>query len=188
MDEVTTLVLHDARDLASVRDAARRVATPLLWLLAADAVPNVGTLPALEGDSHTPMVSLPLTEAGDPADAWIGSFADGDIAGLVAAARERRVPLRFTPVYSMLVARELVLSNDGPDDTRFGPYADIEWTARLFSERPGMLVPASTVAVPARRQPLAPRALLRLGPHSGLRRTDRLRQLRVARGARRRTA
>ena len=131
------------------------------------------------------MVSLPLTDAGEPADAWIGSFADGDIEGLVAAAHDRRVPLRFTPVYSMLVARDLVLSHAAPDESRFGPYADIEWTARLFAGRPGMLVPASTVTVPARRQPLAPQALLRLGPRSGLRRTDRLRQLRIARGTRR---
>ena len=188
MDEVTTLEVRGPADLARVRDAAERATTPRLWLLAAGAIPSDGALPALGGDPESPTVSLPVDGAGEPADAWIGSFADGDIDALVAATRRRRVPLRFTPVYSLLVSRELVLGHGPADPARFGPYADIEWTARLFSARPGVLVPSSTVTVPPRAHPPALRALLRLGPQSGLRHTDRLRQLRLARAARRHDA
>jgi hypothetical protein len=182
---VTTLVVGGSADLAGVKDAALRASTPLLWLLAADAVPNDRTLPALGDDERAATVSVPLRHDEHPAESLIGSFADDDVEGLLAAAQGRRIPLRFTPVYSLLVPRELVLSNDRPDPGRFGPYADIEWTARLFSRRAGMLVPASTVTMQGRRVPLAPRALLRLGPRSGLRRSDRLRQIRVSQTTRR---
>jgi hypothetical protein len=184
VSSVTTLVIGGSADLAGVKDAASRASTPLLWLLAADAVPNDRTLPALGDDEGAAMVSVPLWHDEQPAETLIGSFADDDLEGLLAAAQGRRIPLRFTPVYSLLVPRELVLSHDAPDPTRFGPYAGIEWTARLFSRRAGMLVPASTVTVPARRLPVAPRALLRLGPKSGLRHSDRLRQIRVSQTAR----
>ena len=199
MDGVTTLIIGErpsgvqsslaaavVPSLGGVKDAALRAATPLLWVLAGDAVPDDRALESLSArGARSPAVSLPLTAAGRPADAWIGTFADDELAALLAAARERRAPLRFTPVYSLLVRRELVISHERPDDARFGPYAGIEWTARLFSDTPGMLVPESTVTMPQRRRPLAPSALLRLGTRSALRRIDLLRQIRLAAASRR---
>jgi hypothetical protein len=181
VDEVETLVVGD---LASVHPAAVRTQAPLLWLRAPGVVANDDTLPELMRAGDAPAVSVPLTPSGEPAEDWLGTFADGDVDAVVEAARGRRAPLRFTPLYSLLAPRELVLAH-APPDPRFGPYADLEWSARLFAKQPGMLVPASTVTVPPRPHPIAPRALLRFGPGTGLRRTDLFRPIRLAWKARR---
>ena len=182
MEEVTTLA---GGALAGVSEAAARAKTPLLWLLAPEAQPNERTLPELVAAAQDAAVSVALTRDGEPDEAWLGTFAEADVEALLAAARERWIPLRFTPAYSLLVTRDLVLAHEPPDPARYGPYADIEWTARLFAKRPGMLVTASAVTLPPRRLALAPRALARLGSGPGLRRTDPVRHLRLARASRR---
>ena len=102
---------------------------------------------------------------GVPVEPALGRIDDDDPDTLLARIMERRVPLRHTPVTSLLVERELVVAVTPPDPDRFGHYAGTEWTARLFARRPGMLVPASRVelATPRTGSPLAAVQMARSG-------------------------
>ena len=165
--------------LDGVRAAAERVVTPLVWLLDAAAVPDARTLVELLAEPSVPAVSLAVDEEGCPHDRWIGSFVDDDVEAVVAQAHRHRAPLRFCPVVSLLVPRELVLAERAPDVSRFGPYADLEWTARLFGTSGASLVSTSKVRMPDAPLPVAPRALVRLVRGERFRRFDAARQVRL---------
>ena len=185
MEGVTPIRIRPgATALADVQAAARAAGTPFVWLLDGGAEPREHALEALQAAGQTPAASVPVDAAGRPQDAWIGTFDDADVDVMLQAARERRVPLRFTPVYSLLAERDLIASQAPPDLLCYGPYADLEWSARLFRRRPGVLVPGSEVQVGPRRVPPAPRALARLLRSDEFRPTDGLRLLRIAAGQR----
>jgi hypothetical protein len=133
--------------LHAVTQAARDAGTDLVWLLDAAAVPEAGALEALRPHAGAPAASLPVDARGRPVEALLGGVAHEDVALMVAELEHRRVPLRHTPVVSLLVPRELVASAAPPRPERFGRHAGTEWTARLFAEQPGVLVPDSRVRV-----------------------------------------
>lgn len=139
----------EVESLATLRQAAERTETELLWIVGEGAEPLGDALQALLAAEHEPAASLPVDAAGAPVEAAVGRFAEHDLAALVDAARERRVPLRHTRVSSLLVGRETVLAHAPPDPSRFGEHAGSEWTARVFAAHPAVLVPASTVRVAA---------------------------------------
>ena len=163
MSDVTAITIGRARpaypsgvvaatavpDLGGLREAAARAGTRLLWLLDAAAVPLPATLPPLLEHSGSTAVSMPVDAGGAPVEGAIGRIDDHDPGALLERVADRCAPLRHTPVVSMLVERRLVEAAAPPDTRRFGPYAGAEWTARLFSDRPGLLVPASRVELAA---------------------------------------
>ena len=134
--------------LGALADACRRAATPLVWLLDAAAIASEQTLPTLLEHQDAPAASLPVDARGAPVAAAIGRIDDDDADALLERVSERRVPLRHTPVTSLLVEVRLAVAVAPPDPPRFGAYAGTEWTARLFARQPGMLVPASLVEAP----------------------------------------
>ena len=177
------LAAHDVSEaipvpsLAALVDAARSTTAPLLWIVDSAAEPTDGALEALLAADVLPAVSVPLGADGRPIEALIGRFADTDSEQVLGAVQKRQMPLRHTRVVSMLVERESVLALGPPDPVRFGDYAGSEWTARLFTRRPGMLVTASKVRVPA----TSPRAglvrALRMARTGSWRRGETLREL-----------
>ena len=169
-----------ATPLSEIPAAARAAGAPLVWLLDAAAAPRDGALAALLDVGGALAAGVPVDAGGEPRDTWIGTFADGDVEAVLTAAADHRVPLRFSPLYSLLAPRDLVLAESPPDDERYGPYADLEWTARMFRRSPGFLAARSEVTLPGRRLPVAPRPLRRLVECEGFRATDALRILRVA--------
>ena len=160
--------------------AAAQCGAPLIWLLDARAEPAPGALEALLTHAPAPGASLAVDRQRHPHEELLGGFGDSDIASLLGAVGERRVPLRHLPITSLLVEREDVLALQPPDARRFGRYAWLEWTARLFAQRPGFLVPASVVQVDGAGQGLEPVAMFRLVRSGAWRRTDALRPLRLA--------
>lgn len=189
MSDVTAITIGPARtkqpadvaaaaavpDLGGLRDAAVRAGTRLLWLLDATAVPLPGTLSPLLEHAGGPAVSMPVGAGGAPVEAAIGRIDDDDPAALLERVAERCAPLRHTPVVSMLVERRLVEAVTPPDTRRFGPYAGSEWTARLFADRPGLLVPASRVELTA-PLPRSPLAALRMARGPAWRRGEAARE------------
>lgn len=139
-----TLIAGSASELST---AAARANNALIWIVDAAAKPEPGALDELLRTDTTPAVSLPVDGSGAPSDVHIGRFVDED-ERLLEAARNRQVPLRHTALVSILCERDAVTEIDPPDPRRYGVYAQNEWTARLFSRHPGILVPASRVSVP----------------------------------------
>jgi hypothetical protein len=146
--------------LAGVRDAARGLDAPLVWVVDSGAMPSEGALGALVESGYLPAVSMPVDEGGEPVEAVLGRLAEADKDTVVEAVSRRCVPLRHTHVVSLLVAREAVVEQP-PPDASLGRYAGSEWTARLFAAAPGMLVTTSTVR-PRDWRPGSPRDALRM--------------------------
>jgi hypothetical protein len=169
--------------LSELHDAARAVDASLLWLLDSGAAPSPQTLAPLLEDRDGPAVSLPVDGAGAPVAAMIGRFRADDVNVLLDTASRRRVPLRSSRVYSLVVAREAVLDGAQPDCARFGPYAGTAWTAALFATRRAMLVPASRIHVggPEAGSPIQAARVARAGIWGP---AETLRELRLAAGAR----
>ena len=162
--------------LDALARVAGQTATGLLWLLDSRAQPSQDTLPALLEHVEAPAASLPVDERGEPAEPLLGRFTESDVPGVLSAVANRRVPLRHTYLLSLLVERELVTALAPPDPDRFGRYAGSEWTARLFAQRRGMLVPASRVRVGALAA-RAPGPALRMARAGVWRRGETLREL-----------
>jgi hypothetical protein len=137
--------------LANVVTAAAEARAALLWLIDSGAMPAEGSLQWLLDAGCDLCVSLPVDREGRPVEPLIGRFTENDVPGILEAASKHRVPLRHTYVISLLARRETVIAAASPDAARFGRYAGSEWTARLFSRQPGMLVPSSTVRAPVLR-------------------------------------
>jgi hypothetical protein len=134
--------------LAQIRDAAMRADAELVWIIGDRAEPCPGALDTLL-EAGEPAASLPIDATGAPVEVALGRFAEKDADALLQSASDGQVPLRHTFVTSLLIARATVLAHAPPDPRRFGVYAGSEWTARVFRDRPGRLVPASTVRVSA---------------------------------------
>ena len=162
--------------LGDIRDAALRAEAPFLWLLDSTATPSEGALDALVDHAHQPAVSLPVDDRDAPVEWLVGRFAEADLARLVDAVNDRRVPLRHTYVISMLIRREVVIEHAPPDPERFGRYAGSEWTARVFASTPGMLVPESKVRV-GHLAPGSPRHAMRMACTGVWGRGETLREL-----------
>jgi hypothetical protein len=137
--------LEKVDSLAGIRAAAERATAELVWILDSGAVPTAETLSALLDAAYEPVASLPVDGSGEPVEAAIGRFRETDVPALLREAGERRVPLRHIQLTSLLAGREMVVAEDPPDPERFGRHAGVEWTARLFRTKAGMLVPASTI-------------------------------------------
>ena len=182
MDRVATIRIgQGATAPADVQAAAAAAGTSSVWLLAADAEPADGAFDALAAAARDAIpVSVPVDAQGRPQEDWMGTFADSDAEAVLAGARRRVVPLRFSPLYSLLVLRDVVASEQPPDVVRYGAYADQEWTARLFRHRRGVIAVDSEVRLGRRRLPLEPAALARLTRAPGFRSTDALRIVRLA--------
>ena len=161
--------------LAEIRDAARGLDAPLVWLVDSGATPSAGALRALLDAAHTPVASLPVDDRRAPIEAVLGRFADSDKLAVLDAVSRGCVPLRHTHVISLLVERGALLEH-APPDAALGRYAGSEWTARVFARTPGMLVPASTVR-PRTWAPGMPRDALRMTRTGVWRRGETLREL-----------
>lgn len=143
-------VMH-VGSLAEARAAASQAQTTRLWFVDGRAVPSRTALEELTSTpTAQPAVSLPVDSRGRPVEPLMGRFTESDARGILEAMTSSRAPLRHTHIVSALFPRDLVLGHSAPDPARFGSYAGDEWTARLFADCPGMLVPASTVLADAR--------------------------------------
>ena len=167
--------------LHAVADAARDAATPLVWILDAAAAPSSETLPTLLRHDDAPAVSLPIDERGVPLEGLLVGFAHDDVPLMLAEAERCRVPLRHAHVVSLLASRDAVVAAGPPRPEIFGGQAGVAWTARLFAERPGMLIPESRVVVPAPERPPV-RDALRLVRAGVWGRDDLLREMRLVLG------
>ena len=165
-----------ADDLAT---AAQAATTELVWVLAGGAIASACTLPALIDHAAGPAASLPVDAEDRPVERLIGRIAGDEDAAVLDEVAQRRVPLRHTPLVSLLVERALVAAIPPPRTGAFGRYAGSEWTARLFAASAGALVPASRVRVTAPRgaDPVRAARTMRAGAWS---RGDVLRELRRA--------
>jgi len=175
MSDVTTIPV-DSESLEAVCEQAADAPTPLLWLLDTEATASEDTLPALLRHAPGPAASLPVDAQDRPIEALMGRITESDARGILHAVERHRLPLRHAPVTSLLVERSLVLDALPPDPQRFGWYAGAEWTARLFAQRRGMLVPASRVRMdecPAG----SPLQVLRVARSAGWRKGETLREL-----------
>jgi hypothetical protein len=131
--------------LGSLQELVRKAAVPLVWLLDTGAHPADDALPALVEHAPGPAASLPVDASGSPITSLMGRVDESDQEAILAAIRRRCMPLRHIQLTSLLVERDAVLELAPPDPQRFGWYAGVEWTARLFDRRGGVLVPASRV-------------------------------------------
>jgi hypothetical protein len=175
MSDVTTIRV-DADSQLSVRERAESAKTPLVWLLDAEAEPANDALVALLEHAPGPAASLPVDRLGQPLEPLLGRIKDWDLGSILQAVERHRLPLRHIQLTSLLVDRELVLDLPPPDPRRFGWYAGVEWTARLFARKRGMLVPASRVRVDdcAAGSPLH---LVRMARSASWRKGETLREL-----------
>jgi hypothetical protein len=148
MSAVATIVLRPG-EAGTLRAAADRAVTPLVWIRDARAQPTEETLPALLAAGEEPAASLPVDAAGAPLDAAVGRFIESDLEALLRGATAHRVPLRRAPLRSLLVERRKVLEMPPPDPGRYGAYAGAVGAERLFARHGGVLVPASRVRVDA---------------------------------------
>lgn len=171
VDDVVALPSEDG-----LRDAATNLRAPFLWVIGQGTSPSRAALAPILGRAGRPAASLPVDGLGTPVDACIGRFVESDVEALLDGAMRREVPLRYTRLVSLLVAREHVLDLAPPDSRRFGPYAGLEWTARLFARRGGVLVPESQVRVPT-PPPGSARHIARLAGTGVLRKREALREL-----------
>jgi hypothetical protein len=144
LTEVATIRV-EADSLHELRDEAGRAEEPLLWLLDKEATPSERALAVLLEHAPGPVASLPVDEHGHAVEPLMGRTTESDVDGILDAAIRHQLPLRHIALTSLLVERDLVLELAAPDPRRFGRYAGAEWTARLFEQRRGMLVPASRV-------------------------------------------
>jgi hypothetical protein len=175
MSNVTTIPV-DPQSLEAVCEKAADAPTPLLWLLATGATASEDTLAALLRHAPGPAASLPVDAQDRPIEPLMGRITESDAPGILHAVERHRLPLRHAPVTSLVVERRLVLDALPPDPERFGWYAGAEWTARLFAQRRGMLVPASRVRMdecPAG----SPLQVLRVARAAGWRKGETLREL-----------
>jgi hypothetical protein len=139
--------------LDAVAGAARSAPTRLVWLLDASALAGAETLAALRRNADAPAVSLPVDAGDQPVDGLVGAFAADDAGRVLDEVARHRVPLRHAPVISLLAERDLVAGLAPARVGRYRCYAGLEWTARLFAGRPGVLVPDSRVRVPGLPRP-----------------------------------
>lgn len=174
MSEVTRIRV-DRACLGSLHQPVREAAGALVWLLDAGAIQSDDALAALLEHAPGPAASLPVDSAGRPVEPLMGRVTEWDDDGILEAIQRRRLPLRHIPVTSLLVERQLVLGLAPPDPRRFGWYAGVEWTTRLFARRRGMLVPASRVQVEC--QVGSPLHVLRVARAARWRRGETVREL-----------
>ena len=142
-----TEVQVELQTLGSLHDLVGDAVTPLVWLLDAEARPAEGALAALLEHAPGPAASLPVDAHGEPLTPLMGRVDESDQDAILDAVARRCVPLRHIQLTSLLAERDVVLGLAPPDPRRFGWYAGAEWTARLFAERGGVLVPASRVRI-----------------------------------------
>lgn len=146
--EVTKVIIGaDATFADVVRRAAAPESSPLIWLVDANASPRKDALQRLLNFAPRPAASLPV----DPGDRPIGALLRGvvatDLEQTLSAIKERALPLLHIHPTSILVPRDQIAALPPPDPRRFGRYAGMEWTSRLFRHQPGFLVPASKVQI-----------------------------------------
>jgi hypothetical protein len=136
-----------AGELGGLNELVAGAPGPLVWLLDEGAVPEAEARDALLVHAPGPAASLPVDAAGGVVVSLLGRVSESGAPAILESVARHRLPLRHAPITSLLVERETVLGLAPPDPQRFGPYAGSEWTARLFTARPGWLVPASRVTV-----------------------------------------
>jgi hypothetical protein len=76
---------------------------------------------------------------------------------VIDAVAMRALPIRNATFANCLIARGCFDRHGLPDARRYGPFAPVQWTARVLRVSPGYFVPASIVAIevgPARRDAL----------------------------------
>ena len=128
-----------------------------LWLIAADARPAADAqerlLEALDSLDDLP---APALLAGLPVgggDHALPRGAELDTQLLLRAVSHGLVPIRHAALLSLLIDGAAVSAAPPPDTDRHGAFADRAWTGLLLREKPGYLVPASRVHVPAPAPP-----------------------------------
>jgi hypothetical protein len=175
MSDVATVRVAPER-LGALRDEAAKAEAPLLWLLGVDARPEPDALEPLIRHAPQPAASLPVDPGGRAVLALMGRVPERDAPEILAAIERRCLPLRHTHVVSLLVERELILATAPPQPDRFGWYAGCEWTARLFAQQTGLLVPGSRVTV-AEAPAGSPLHVLRVARAAGWRKGETVREL-----------
>jgi hypothetical protein len=131
-----------------------------IWLLARGANPRADALERLLAAcqlSDEPPASL---LAGMIFDSRGGALASqlpaGDIRhpDLVNLVAQRALPIRNATFANCLVARDCFVRYGLPDARRYGPFAAMEWSARVLRAHSGNFIPSSVVVLerPVRRR------------------------------------
>ncbi len=143
-----------------------------IWLLARDANPRADALERLLAARQLPceppaslMAGMILDSSGCALACRLpaGDIRHPDLANLVGL---RVLPIRNVTFANCMVARDCFVRHGLPDANKYGPYADVEWSARVLRAHTGYFIPASVVALPqtgrSRRAPRTFPALVRM--------------------------
>jgi hypothetical protein len=136
-----------------------------LWLLHPAAAPRPDALGLLTEAAQAGAVVVAGTvvdERGRPVEHLLPGFAFADLGVAVDLVQERRLPIRHASFAHCLVARDALVRYGLPDVDRYGPYAPVEWSARVLRSERGLFAAGSVAAVGAAEPPpVALRATLR---------------------------
>jgi hypothetical protein len=157
---------------AVLTDLDHAAGSELVWMLDGGAAPRPDALQRLLGALELPAPRGPAVLAaglvvladGRPVTATLAAGTEHDTPAVLALAPSRVLPIRRASLACTLV-RGGALRRHGAPDTRFGPYAGQEWTARILRDAPGLLVPTAVAELAAaprvRRAPATLRAWAR---------------------------
>ena len=131
-----------------------------LWFLAAGARAEAGALQRLldavqpAGEPAAAIVAGMVRDgAGRALEGWLPAPDRRDLAAVIRLLPLRLCPIRHAPLANCLVRRE-ALERHGPlDERRFGPYAAVEWSARVLRAEPGRLCAEAVAVVFSPRRP-----------------------------------
>jgi hypothetical protein len=131
-----------------------------IWLLARGADPRADALERLLALREPPDERPASLLAGMVRNASGITLASQLPAGderhpqLIRLAAKRMLPIRSAPFVNCLVARDCFVRHGLPDAQRYGPYADVEWSARVLRAHAGYFIPSSVVVLeqPVRRR------------------------------------
>lgn len=123
-----------------------------IWLLADGGDPRPDALERLLEARLPDGATLPAIVAGTVV-AGYGGVDERQLPGwsighpeLIDLVGRGALPIRHATFANCLVASACFVRHGLPDERRFGPYAAIEWSARVLRDEPGCFVPASVVA------------------------------------------
>jgi hypothetical protein len=128
-----------------------------LWCLAPGARAAEGAQSALlaaaerDADGGRPalVAGMVLGADGRPADWALPAAATDDLDALLSLVERRLCPLRWAPLHNCLLDRAVVAGYGAPDQRAFGPYAGVEWTARVLADHRGRFCADAVATLPA---------------------------------------
>jgi len=144
-------------DVFHGRDAvARAVASGAdwIWLLADGAVPCADALERLlearelDGEpAGSLLAGMVLGASGRPVGRELPAGDGRSFEDLIRLTSKQALPIRYATFANSVVARDCFVRHGLPDARRYGPYAPIEWSARVLRDVRGYFIPASVVTL-----------------------------------------